>query len=151
MEQEEFKEILRGYIQGVVDNPILEDSSFLILLDPSKRELIDQTRSIKKTDLMNNIIAEIITNTIITGNFIKNTYETVNKNLKAYPYELNYVSRDLDTIVYTLPDATIITKTYTYTTGDLTKVVISGNTPVGIQLTKTLSYSSGDLIAVVYS
>jgi len=77
-------------------------------------------------------------------------YETVSKNLKSYPYALNYTGSDLTSIVYTLPSGTI-TKTLNYTSGVLTSIVLSGDTPSGIDLTKTLSYTGTDLTGVAYS
>lgn len=78
-------------------------------------------------------------------------FETVNKNLSAYPATLAYnVFGDLSTITYTVPGGTIV-KTFNYTAGDLTSIVLSGNTPSGISLTKTLTYTTGDLTGVSYS
>ena len=80
-----------------------------------------------------------------------NFYEIVNKNLKSYPAALNYNgSGDITSVVYTVPGGTI-TKTFNYTSGDLTSIVLSGNTPAGINLTKTLNYTAGNLTGVSYS
>lgn len=80
----------------------------------------------------------------------ENTFETVSKNLKAYPASFNYTSGVLTSIVYTLPSGTI-TKTLNYTSGILTSIVLSGNTPSGIDLTKTLGYTGGGLTSITYS
>ena len=77
-------------------------------------------------------------------------FETVSKNLKSYPYALTYTSGVLTSIAYTTGSGTI-TKTLNYTSGVLTSVVLSGDTPVGIDLTKTLTYSSGVLTSIAYS
>lgn len=80
-----------------------------------------------------------------------NTFETINKNLSSYPATLAYTGGgDLSTITYTVPGGTIV-KTLNYTAGDLTSIVLSGNTPSGINLTKTLTYTSGNLTGVSYS
>lgn len=81
---------------------------------------------------------------------IEYTFETVSKNLKAYPASLNYTSGTLTSIVYTLPSGTI-TKTLNYTSEILTSIVLSGSTPSGINLTKTLGYTSGILTSITYS
>lgn len=81
---------------------------------------------------------------------IQDTFETVSKNLKAYPASLNYTSGVLTSIVYTLPVGTI-TKTLNYTSEILTSIVLSGSTPSGISLTKTLGYTSGILTSITYS
>lgn len=79
----------------------------------------------------------------------KSTFETVSKNLKGYPYALNYTSGKLTNIVYTLPTGTI-TKTLNYTGEKLTSIVLSGNTPSGISLTKTLAYTGDNLSTITY-
>ena len=85
------------------------------------------------------------------GSGLVSTFETVNKNLSTYPAALNYNgSGDITSVVYTVPGGTI-TKTLNYTSGDLTSIVLSGNTPAGINLTKTLNYTAGNLTGVSYS
>ena len=86
----------------------------------------------------------------ISGGSAEQTFETVSKNLKAYPATFNYTTGTLTSIVYTLPVGTI-TKTLNYTTGTLTSIVLSGNTPSGIDLTKTLVYSGGIITSITYS
>lgn len=78
------------------------------------------------------------------------TFETISKNLKSYPYTLNYTSGKLTSIVYTLPSGTI-TKTLNYTSEKLTSIVLSGDTPSGIDLTKTLAYTGDTLTGITYS
>jgi hypothetical protein len=79
------------------------------------------------------------------------SFERVNRNLKSYPAVLAYNGfGDLTTVTYTVPGGTIV-KTFNYTGGDLTSIVLSGSTPAGINLTKTLSYSVGNLVGVTYS
>lgn len=77
-------------------------------------------------------------------------FETISKNLKSYPYVLNYTSNILTSIVYTLPTGSI-TKTLNYTSGKLTSIVLSGDVPSGVPLTKTLSYTGDKLTAITYS
>lgn len=79
------------------------------------------------------------------------SFETVSKNLKQYNYVLNYTSGTLTSIVYTVPSVGTITKTLNYTSGVLTSVVLSGSTPLSIQLTKTLTYTSGALTSIAYT
>lgn len=82
---------------------------------------------------------------------IGNSFETVSKNLRSYPYVLSYTSGVLTSIVYTLPDTTTITKTFNYTLDQLTSIVLSGTTPSGISLTKTFGYTGDDLTSIGYS
>jgi hypothetical protein len=77
-------------------------------------------------------------------------FESVSKNLKSYPYALNYTGTKLTSIVYTLPSGSI-TKSFNYTGSQLTSIVLSGSTPTGIDLTKTLTYSGSTLTGVSYA
>jgi hypothetical protein len=77
-------------------------------------------------------------------------FETVSKNLRSWNATLNYTGSDLTSIVYT--DGTdIITKTFNYSGGLLVSLVLSGDTPSGIDLTKTLGYTGSTLTSITYS
>jgi hypothetical protein len=78
------------------------------------------------------------------------TFETVNKNLKAYDAVLSYSSGVLQNITYTFSQTTII-KTFNYTDNRLTSIILSGDTPVGIDLTKTFNYTGDNLAGISYS
>jgi hypothetical protein len=79
---------------------------------------------------------------------IRQTFETVSKNLAASDVTLNYTDGDLTSLVY----ANGITKTLSYTSGNLTTITLSGATPNGIDMVKTLAYSSGgDLTGISYA
>ena len=77
-------------------------------------------------------------------------YETVSKNLNSWDAMLSYTLGDLTTITYSDGVGTII-KTFNYTIGLLTSIVLSGDTPNGVNLIKTFTYTSGDLTGVTYS
>lgn len=85
------------------------------------------------------------------GGGLAESYETVNKNLKAYAASYTYSTGRISTIVYTVPPSSTITKTFNYTGDLLTSIVLSGSTPGGIQLTKTITYSGSDISSVAYS
>jgi hypothetical protein len=86
-----------------------------------------------------------------SGSYLEPTFETVSKNLKAYPFVLNYTLGVLTSVVYTI-GVTTITKTLNYTGGVLTSIVLAGDgLPSGISLTKTLTYAGGNLTGVIYS
>lgn len=78
------------------------------------------------------------------------TFETVSKNLKAYPYTISYSGGNIDYITYNLGGGLEIVKTFGYTSGDVTSVTLSGDTPAGIDLTKTISYSGGNIDIINY-
>lgn len=111
--------------------------------------------------IINNVVVEPTINDVIissvgakgekgdTGAAIE-AFETVSKNLESAPYTLSYTTGTLTSIVYTVAAGTI-TKTLGYTGDKLTTIILSGDTPVGIDLTKTLSYTGDDLTGIVYS
>lgn len=79
-----------------------------------------------------------------------NTFEIVSKNLGAWDSTLNYTGDQLTSIDYTDGVSTIV-KTLNYTGDKLTSLVLSGDTPSGIELTKTLAYTGDKLTGVSYS
>jgi hypothetical protein len=89
--------------------------------------------------------------TVVTINGGSSSFETVSKNLDAYPATLAYASGNLSSITYALGGLLTIVKTFNYTGTDLTSIVLSGDTPAGISLTKTLTYSAGNLVGITYS
>lgn len=89
-------------------------------------------------------------NTLVSGGS-EETFESTSKNIKAYPYVLNYTGDNLTSIVYTLPVSGTITKTFGYTGDKLTTITLSGDTPSGIDLVKTLAYTGDNLTSITYS
>ena len=75
------------------------------------------------------------------------SYETVSKNLSGVPFDLNYSSGLLTSVVY----SNGITKTFNRTGNKITSIVLSGSTPSSIALTKTLGYTGDNLTSVGYS
>lgn len=78
------------------------------------------------------------------------SFETVSKNLSAYPNVLNYTGENLTSIVYTTDTGTV-TKTLDYTGDNLTSITLSGDLPSGIETVKTLSYTGDNLTGIAYS
>lgn len=79
-------------------------------------------------------------------------FEVVSKNLKSYPSTLGYdQAGKLSTITYTTPTGPVV-KTFLYTSGKLTSIVLSGaGLPTGIATVKTLTYSGNRLTGLTYS
>lgn len=75
------------------------------------------------------------------------TFESVSRNLPSEGVAYAYSGGNLTQITY----ANGIVKTFNYSGDTLVSIVLSGNTPDGIELTKTLTYSGDDLIGAVYS
>jgi len=82
---------------------------------------------------------------------IGDSFETVAKNIKAYPSTFSYTGEVLNTITYDLGGALSIVKTFNYTGDVLNTIVLSGDTPSGITLTKTFGYTGEQLTTLTYS
>ena len=79
------------------------------------------------------------------------SFESVAANALGYPATIAYNSDgSVNTVTYTVPAGTIV-KTFSYSGGNVSAIVLSGNTPSGISLTKTLTYTGDDITGVSYS
>ena len=81
---------------------------------------------------------------------IEKTFETISKNLKAYPFEITYQDESPVTIAYDLGSSLSIIKSFTYTEGFITKITLSGDVSAGVNLNKNLIYNEGILTNVFY-
>lgn len=89
--------------------------------------------------------------TDIEDNYIPSAFETLSNNLKDYAYTVTYSGDDVNYITYDLGGGLEIIKTFNYTSGDITSIVLSGDTPAGVNLTKTISYTGSNISSVSYS
>lgn len=80
---------------------------------------------------------------------ISDNFETVSKNIKSYPYTLNYTGTQLTSIVYDIGVGTI-TKTFNYVGSQIVSIVLSGDTPNGIELNKVFTYTGPTLSSITY-
>jgi hypothetical protein len=80
------------------------------------------------------------------------SFETVSKNLKAYPYTAQRDGQgNITSLTYTTPSGDVV-KTLNRTGGLITSIVLSGpGVPAGVSLTKTLSYTEGVWSGASYS
>jgi hypothetical protein len=127
----------------------LDSSDVTDALTFTPEDVSNKVQNLSSPDAATYPSTDAVSNAI--ENLLGSTFETVSKNLKQYDYTLNYTGDVLDSIVYTVPSVGTITKTLTYSLGKLTTVVLSGNTPSGINLTKTLTYTLGQLTSITYS
>ena len=111
----------------------------------NKQDLLVSGENIKTIN-GNNILGE---GDLIISSEV-NSFETVNQNIKAWDATFNYIGDDLTSIEYTNGVDTII-KTFNYTGPNLTSIVLSGDTPSGIELTKTFTYTGGNLTDITYT
>tara|TARA_R110000764_G_scaffold31979_1_gene72827 strand:- start:155 stop:1069 length:915 start_codon:yes stop_codon:yes gene_type:complete len=78
------------------------------------------------------------------------TFETYNRNLKAYNFVANRTGDDITSLVYT-KGTSVITKTFTRANGLLVSITLSGDIPAGIATTKTIVRTSNNKTDFVYS
>lgn len=88
----------------------------------------------------------------LSGMFLQETFETISKNLKQYPYQIYYdLSGQLSSVVYNIAEDTDIIKSLEYdSSGQLTFVRLSGVPNPEITLTKKLIYSGENLASAEY-
>lgn len=95
-------------------------------------------------------ILQYVGNTGPSGS-VAASWESVAQNLYAYDEVVNYASGRVSFIDYAATGGTI-TKTINYAGDDISSVVLSGaGLPGGTDLTKTLTYSSGNVTAISYT
>jgi len=81
---------------------------------------------------------------------VEESFETVSKNIKAWPATFNWVDGSLSSIVYS-DGVSSITKSFSYSGGYLTQITLSGDTPLSASLIKSIVYSSGKPATISYS
>jgi hypothetical protein len=82
---------------------------------------------------------------------IATTFETVSKNLNAYPYVINRLNDTISNVVYTVPGSGTITKSFTYSFGLITSIAIYG-VPIGAKtFAKNLTYVGTSVSGASYS
>jgi hypothetical protein len=79
------------------------------------------------------------------------TFETINKNLLSYNVTATTESATLITQTYNGPNGDIIKSISFDSSGLPTTIVLSGDTPAGINLTKTFDFSSQEIPLITYS
>ena len=83
------------------------------------------------------------------GTLTIESFETFNKNLKTYPYEITEVSSTVTTITYDTGGTPII-KTITEVSPTVTTIGLSG-IPAGLPTIKTITETSPTLITITYA
>ena len=91
--------------------------------------------------------------TVSSGSGSTPTFESVTLNLLTYAYAVTYDgSNRPSTMTYTVPAVGTMVKTFTYSSGLLSTIALSGNTPVGLATsTKNFSYTGSRVTGVAYS
>lgn len=84
------------------------------------------------------------------GGTIPVTFETLSKNLNAYPFDITYDGSQISYIVYTLPSSDTIIKTLNYSGSLIESIEITGTGISGAIYTKILSYSGSTITGATY-
>lgn len=84
------------------------------------------------------------------GDSYQESFESVSKNLRSYPYTITYSDGKVSYIDYVTSSGNI-RKQLIYTGENVTAIVLSGATPDNIALTKSLTYTDGNITEVSYS
>jgi hypothetical protein len=90
----------------------------------------------------------LVKSSLPTG--FRTNYETIARNLSQYPYVVNKSGDIITSIVYTTDPSNTITKTFNYSSGILSYIVITG-TALGATYTKTLTYAGNDIVGASYT
>jgi len=123
------------------------------LVDRKYTELNDDVQELQI--LYANLLVGISSGSIgssVSG--LRETFETINKNLKQYPYKIYYnLSGELYQIYYSISEEenTYITKTLEYNnSGQIDQIILSGNPIPTTNLIKKLLYSGESLTGAIY-
>ena len=141
------KGVLVKFVKGRTDSFILASVGDLAIVGTTANVIPNNSKGL--VNLLNTVDWADVMNTP-SSQGLSNSFETVSKNLKGYPYVITYSGSDINYITYTTPTGTIV-KTFGYSLGVLTSLTLSGATPSGVSLTKALHYTGSDLTSVSYS
>ncbi len=138
------------------DSSLVESIENALLDHEELRDEVEKLKGVNQTIIgggaqvnwVKKYVTDALSGISVTG--VAESFETVSKNLSSYDYAINYSGSNISTIVYTKAGGTI-TKTLNYTGNEITSVVLSGDTPGGIDLTKTLTWAGGLITNAVYS
>jgi len=153
----------------------LEDQIAFLTQDLLRRPDIDTISQLQNlwnqryssvTDVYNNLDSEVQELQILYANLVlgsgthtttttglAETFETVSKNLKQYPYSLTYDTGDyLTSVRYQISDTSYVMKSLSYnSSGQLYLVGLTGNPVPSVSLFKHLYYSGSNITGVSYS
>lgn len=116
--------------------------------------MIEIQTIVKKIDIISTPIRVVEVQTIGAqgpeGVSYKESFESISKNIRTWDFIVEYNLGLLTKIKYT-KGSLIIDKSFNYTSGKITSIVLSGDTPSGIQLTKAIGYTSGKVSSISYT
>jgi hypothetical protein len=141
----------RPTIQTISDFRAVWNQQF----DVFENKLEDTVRDLNVLQILySNLYGYVLSGTFsgTAGNYIGESFETINKNLKQYPSRLYYDSDNLLTETrYSIGSSSYITKNFTYTSGLLTRIELRGEPTPTTSLNKNFHYSGEILTGVTYN
>jgi hypothetical protein len=137
-------------LEAVVDDPIVsldwDKYNRLVLRFKSGKEIKSKPIPLKGTSSVT-IVGQGSGGSGSSEGFIKESFETVSKNLDSSNALYQYTDGNLSSITY----ANGVIKTFEYSQDSLVSVSLSGNTPQEITLVKTFTYIDDNLAFTNYS
>jgi hypothetical protein len=138
-------------LETLVDDPILsldwDKYNRLVLRFKSGKEIKSKPIPLKGNTSSVTIVGNGPGGSGSTEGFIKESFETVSKNLDSSNALYQYTDGNLSSITY----ANGVIKTFEYLQDSLVSVSLSGNTPQEITLVKTFTYIDDNLAFTNYS
>lgn len=118
----------------------------------NKLEDTDDSVSILQ-NLYSSLYNNIFSGATLSGSYISESFETINKNLKQYNYSMSYSTGNyLTGIRYSIGGTSFVNKKLEYNlSGLLTGIELSGNPLPSTSLHKYFLYSGETLTGVTYS
>lgn len=102
-----------------------------------------------ETKLSKNFVLGNLRTFMNIENSISFSFEYYSKNLKQYPYTIEYDTNVMDKIIYTTPNG-FITKTFVYLSNKLDRIILSGDIDASIDKTKKFNYTGNQLTSINY-
>lgn len=144
-------EEVRNRLELLVDDERLDKSAIKGIeeIEEAIEELKRRPSSFGSVGVTVSKVRQLIAENSVSNGEDTPTYEKISQNLPSDNITYSYnVNNDIETMTYTSG----IVKTFYYSGDDVTSIVLSGNTPSGINLTKTFVYNAnGDVIDKIYS
>ena len=113
----------------------------------SENDLLIGTDSVTKRS--KNFVLGNLRTFMNNENSISFSFEYYSKDIKQYPYVIEYDSGVLDKIIYTTPNG-FITKTFVYLANKLDRIILSGDIDDAVDKTKKFNYTGNQLTSINY-
>ncbi len=145
-------------VQDILQRPSLQTFSDYGLVwnqqfDTIEDKIIETREQLNNLQILySNIVLGITGYSGTSSSGLSETFETINKNLKQYPYRLYYSGSYLTGVRYTISSTSFVNKSFSYDVdGILYRIQLSGNPLPSTSLNKYFYYSGEILTGVSYN